>query len=190
MIEGMTGVEEVSESQAATLCKSCGLCCTGHLFAWGKLKPSELDAAEALGMNVHRTDPGWRGFSQPCPLWKGMCTIHSSPNYPRVCRAYQCKLLKEVLVETTALPAAQEIVEQAKRMIEAIEPLLPGSPELSFRERLVAYIEHPDESAARESGYQDFRMKADALLQFYEAHFGVTGLVELAEAGGGAGSSL
>ena len=148
----MTGIDETNESQGNILCKSCGLCCTGHLFVWAKLRPAELDPAEALGLNVFRSDPSQRGFSQPCPLWQGQCTVYTSPQYPYVCRAYKCKLLKEMLDEKASLPDALRVVEQAKGMIHELEMLLPPSPKVNFRERLVAYLENLEGSAGRENG--------------------------------------
>jgi len=174
----MSGIDETDESQANILCKSCGLCCTGHLFIWAKLRPAELDPAEALGMKVFRSDPSQRGFSQPCPLWKGQCTIYASPHYPHVCRAYTCKLLKETLGENTSLPNALAVVEHAKGMIHELDALLPGSPNSNFRERLVACLEYLEESAGQENTDLDLRRKAGALLIFYEKYFGVKDLVE------------
>lgn len=167
MIPGMTGNDE-----ANILCKSCGLCCTGHLFIWAKLRPSELDPAEKLGLTVFRSEPRARGFSQPCPLWQGQCTIYDSPNYPHVCRAYQCKLLKNVLGEITALPAALIIVRRTMGMIHELESLLPASSESNFRQRLVTLLEGQGELDP------EFRKKAEALLKFYEEVFGVDDLVE------------
>ncbi len=167
----MTGMDETRESQAETLCRSCGLCCTGHLFIWAKLRPSELDPAEALGMHVYRSDPTQRGFSQPCPLWQGECTIHASPHYPHVCRAYQCKLLKELLHEDVSLSDALETVEAAKGMIHNLEQLLPASSTPGFRERLVKRLE-------TENPNLEFRQKAGDLLALYEQVFGVTDVVE------------
>lgn len=174
----MTGNGETSESQASTLCKSCGLCCTGHLFIWAKLRPAELAPAEALGMKVFRSDPAQRGFSHPCPLWQGQCTIHDSPHYPHVCRAYKCKLLKEVIGENDLLPNALIAVEQAKALIHELEALLPVSPNPNFRERLVARLEYLEKSTGPESTESEFRQKADALLIFYETVFGVNDLLD------------
>jgi hypothetical protein len=53
---------------------------------------------------------------------------------------------------------------------------LPGSPNTNFRERLVAHIEHLNASAGQED--TDLRLKADALLIFYEKVFGVKDLVD------------
>jgi hypothetical protein len=175
----MTGTDETNESPANILCKSCGLCCTGHLFIWSKLKSAELDSAEALGLNVFRSDPRQRGFSQPCLLWQGQCTIYTSPHYPHFCRTYKCKLLKEVLDEITSLPDALTVVAQAKEMIHELEALLPSSPNTNFRERLVAhleYLERPQASTGQDD--REFRLKADALLLLYEKVFGVKDLVD------------
>jgi hypothetical protein len=177
----MTATGETREPQANALCKSCGLCCTGYLFIWAKLRPSELDPAEALGLTVFRSDPTQRGFSQPCPLWQGQCTIYAAPQYPHICRAYQCKLLKEVIAEHTSLHDALTRVDQAKEMIRELETILPASRSANFRERLVARIEELERlkpSAGQENTELEFQQKAAALLLFYEQVFGVDDLVE------------
>jgi len=152
-------------SQGMTLCKSCGLCCTGHFFVWSKLRSAELDSIESLGLKVFR-EPGQHGFNQPCPLWQGQCTIYDSPHYPRFCHTYKCKLLKQLLNESVRLPEALIVVEQAKEMIEKLEYLLPASTKDNFRERLVNYIE-------RGKANKDFQRKADALLLFLDTQFDI-----------------
>lgn len=171
-------MNDVNESQANLLCKSCGLCCTGHLFIWAKLRPSELDPAESLGLTVFRSNPNERGFSQPCPLWQGQCTVYDLPHYPHVCRSYKCALLKEVMAENTSLPNALTVIEQAKEMIREVESLLPDSAETNFRQRLVTELEE-ENGLARTNA--EFRSKAEELLGFYEEVFGVDDLVETTE---------
>jgi|SRR5688572_27939671 len=181
MIFGMTDVEVTNESQANTLCKSCGLCCTGHLFVWSKLKSVELDSAEALGLHVFRSVPSQRGFNQPCPLWLGECTVYTSPHYPHFCRTYKCKLLKQLLDETTSLSDALTVVQHAKGMIAELEALLPNSPNTNFRERLVAHLEEVERlKLSDKEGYtdKDFRQKAGALLLVYEKVFGVKDVID------------
>ena len=178
MIPGMTGINQTEDSAASLLCKACGLCCTGHLFIWVKLRPRELDPAETLGMTVFRSDPTQRGFSQPCPLWQGQCTIYDSPHYPRACLAYKCKLLKEVIAESASLPNALTLIEQAKSMIRGLEPLLPALTNPNFRERLVARIESPDQFAGLADSNAEFKQKSGELLGFYEQIFGVNDLLE------------
>ena len=165
----MTGKNRSDESPGATLCKSCGLCCTGHLFIWAKLRSAELDNVQALGVKVFR-EPGQRGFSQPCPLWDGVCTIHESPQYPRFCRTYKCKLLKQVLDDVLPLPSALSVVQQTKSLIHELDMLLPTHPSPSFRERLVAYLELG-------GAEPEILQKARELLDVYESQFGVTDLL-------------
>ena len=125
-------------------------------------------------MKVFRSDPNQRGFSQPCPLWQGECTIYASPHYPHICRAYQCKLLKEVLAETVSLSEAMKTVEQAKGMIHELEALLPASSAPNFRERLVAQLE----GTGQQELDLELRHKAEALLTVYEQVFGVTDVID------------
>jgi len=169
----------VDINQAETLCKSCGLCCTGHLFIWTKLKPAELPPALSLGLNVFGTEPGQRGFSQPCPLWNGLCTIYTSPSYPHACRKYKCKLLKEVLDESIPLSNAIAVVQRTLGMIKELEPLLPKLQSNNFRERLVAQVEQWKESAKKDKVEQEFLTMAGELLSYYKKYFGVIGLTDI-----------
>ena len=129
-------------------------------------------------MNVFRSIPSQRGFSQPCPLWQGQCTIYTSPQYPHFCRTYKCKLLKEVIDQTTSLPVALTAIQQAKEMIHDVESLLPDSPNPHFRERLVAELEALQDLGEQEDTNLQFRQKADALLLSYEKVFGVKDIVD------------
>lgn len=174
----MTDIEATRESQGNTLCKSCGLCCTGHLFIWTKLRSAELDSAEALGLKVFRSVPSQRGFSQPCPLWQGQCTIYTSPDYPHFCRTYKCTLLNRVLDETTSLPEALTAIQGAKGMIHELEARLPVSTQTNFRERLVEHLEALGKKPVWDDTDLEFRLKADALLTHYEQLFGIKDLVE------------
>ncbi len=174
-------MDETTEPQANTLCRSCGLCCTGHVFIWTKLRPAELDPVEELGMTVLRSEPRQRGFNQPCPLWQGECTIYASPHYPHACRAYKCKLLKEMLGEKVSLPEALAIVEMAKEMIHDVEALLPPSSMPNFRERLVAHLERQKTLSRQEDTDREFQLKVEALLKFYEQVFGVTDVIDTPE---------
>lgn len=166
---------DVCMTEAQTLCKACGLCCTGHLFTWVKLRPSELDQVEQLGVHVLRSHPRQRGFNQPCVLWDGLCTAYGSPQYPHACRAYHCKLLKELMSDQIDLVDALQTVEQATDMIRLLEQQLPASTETSFRQRLATELE-------RTHGIEpQFKIQAEALLKFYEEVFGVDDVVAMSE---------
>jgi uncharacterized protein len=178
MIPRMSGTEQESESQGTTLCKSCGLCCSGHLFTWVRLAAVELNPSQALGLNVIRSDPRQRGFTQPCPLWQGQCTIYTSPNYPHVCGTYKCKLLKELLDENIPLPESLTVVQRVKEMIRELEALLPASPSASFRERLVTRIETLKKDGEPGKAELEFQLKAGKLLAFFEKNFGVNDFID------------
>jgi hypothetical protein len=163
------------EATASILCKPCGLCCTGHLFLWARLRSAELDPIEALGVKVLRSDPNHRGFNQPCPLWKEQCTVYTEPHYPRICKKYQCKVLKDLYAEKLTLSEAQSVIQTAKAMIAELEPLLPPSIKTNFRERLVAEIE------SGKTLDPEFRSKAEALIVFYDEKLGVNDLIDKPE---------
>jgi uncharacterized protein len=170
----------MTESQAQTLCKSCGLCCSGHLFAWVRLNANELDRTEALGLNVIRNDPHQRGFTQPCPLWNGICTVYTSPDYPRSCGTYKCKVLRELLDKDRTLPNALNTVQETLGMIGELEALLPPSSAISFRERLIAHKEELEKMDPQELGITEmkFLFKAAELLRDYEDLFGVDDFID------------
>jgi hypothetical protein len=161
----------MEDANATTLCRSCGLCCNGGLFAWVELRPAELDSIEQLGVKVFRSDPNEKGFNQPCPLWKGECTIYATSDYPHSCRAYHCKLLKDVITAQRSLPDALTLVRQAKEMIHEVVMRLPASSNANFRERLVEQLEGGNTDP-------EFRNKVNVLLAFYEEIFGVNDLID------------
>ena len=156
----------MTESPANTLCKACGLCCTGHIFAWTKLRSPELDSIQALGVPVFR-EPERRGFNQPCPLWQGVCTVYDTPNYPRFCHTYKCKLLKELLAETISLDNALPVIEQTHNLIQEVTALLPPSANPNFSERVLDQLEHPNTPTELHSAIEN-------LLVVYKSRFGVT----------------
>ena len=175
----MTDIEYSRASEATALCKSCGLCCTGHLFSWVRLKAVELAPLEKLGLNVIRSDPRQRGFTQPCPMWDGTCKIYDAPQYPRGCDSYKCKLLRELLDESVSLPKAMRTVNQAKKKIQIVESLLPASSQGSFRDRFVEQLEHLNDSPANGVSESELRQKTGELLDCFENQFGVNDFLDL-----------
>lgn len=172
----MTEIEHSRAAEATALCKACGLCCTGHLFSWVRLKAPELNRLEKLGVTVIRSDPRQRGFLQPCPLWNGECTIYNSLDYPSGCTSYNCKLLRELLDESIPLQKALRVVKKTKERIHEVESLLPDSTENSFRERLVTFLDGVESSQENEEGH--LLQKARDLVSLFRDDFGVTDLVE------------
>ncbi|GAB1471969.1 hypothetical protein MASR2M66_28470 [Chloroflexota bacterium] len=168
--------KNMHESPANLLCKACGLCCSGHLFSWVRLNAPELDNVEKLGVKVIRDDPRQRGFAQPCSLWNGACTVYTSPAYPASCRKYKCTVLRRLLDEDISLPEALIIIEETLSLIREIEPLLPESSAISFRERLIAYKEDLESNGRDLNG--EFMRKSAVLLARYEGLFGVDDFID------------
>lgn len=169
----------MNDSPANILCKSCGLCCSGHLFAWTNLSAAELDSAQSLGLNVIRYNPNLRGFTQPCSQWNGTCSIYTSPNYPRSCKTYKCTTLRRLLDEDISLPDALVIVQETLNLIREIEPLLPASPAPSFRERLITYKEELESKGNGLNALESECLnKAEVLLYHYENRFGMDDFVD------------
>lgn len=169
----------MTESDANTLCKSCGLCCSGHLFSWVRLNAPELDPVEKLGLNIIRNDPRQRGFAQPCPVWNGVCTVYTSPDYPRSCKKYKCIVLRRLLDGDIPLPDASSIIQETMGLIREIELHLPTSTAISFRERLMAHKEYLESKGKEhEGGEMEFLRKAELLLTHYEDRFGVDDFID------------
>jgi uncharacterized protein len=167
----MTEIAYSRASEASALCKACGLCCSGHLFSWVRLKAPELNRLEKLGVKVIRSDPRQRGFLQPCPLWSGQCTIYDSPDYPSGCKSYNCKLLRELLDESVSLPKALRVVMRAKEQIQEVDSLLPDRTMPSFRERLVTFWESAIEGS-------ELHTRARLLVNLLRDDFGVNDLID------------
>lgn len=166
----------MTESPANLLCKACGLCCSGHLFSWVRLNAPELDQVERLGLKVIRDDPRQRGFLQPCPVWNGVCTVYTSPDYPRSCQKYKCKVLKQLLEKDISLAEGMTIIQETLTLIREIEPLLPVSNAISFRERLIAHKEELESNGKDLDG--EFMQKTSTLLTRYEDLFGVDDFID------------
>jgi uncharacterized protein len=169
------------EPQSQTLCKACGLCCSGHLFSWVRLNANELDKVENLGLRVIRNDPRQRGFLQPCPVWRnGVCSVYESPDYPSSCRKYKCKVLKQLLDEDINLDEGLGQIEETLRLIREVESLLPVSFAISFRERIIEHKENLEK--IKKKNFSDsekvFLQKAGMLLEIYENRFGVDDFID------------
>ncbi len=172
-------IPNMTDNDANILCKSCGLCCSGHLFAWVRLNAPELDPAQSLGLNVIRNDPRQRGFIQPCPLWNGICTVYASADYPRSCKTYKCIVLRRLLDDDISLPDALTVIRDTLNLIREIEPLLPASTAPSFRERLITHKELLESKAGdHEEIDSEFLRKTEELLIYYEDQFGVDDFID------------
>src|SRR6266850_269339 len=94
-----------------TLCTRCGLCCDGSLFADVELtNRDEASALEVMGLDIEDADDAGGGLLlQPCGALKGKrCGIY--PYRPDCCRAFECRLLRDVKRGTVSIAQAKEKV--------------------------------------------------------------------------------
>src|SRR5437879_2652756 len=97
-----------------SLCTGCGLCCNGSLFADVELtNRDEASALEVMGLDIEDDDDDDRRLLlQPCGALKGKrCSIY--PYRPDCCRAFECRLLRDVKRGAVGIDLAKEKVAQA-----------------------------------------------------------------------------
>jgi hypothetical protein len=89
----MTSLLPNDEGQS--LCRQCGLCCDGSLFARVILGAGDdASQVEAAGITVVE-HAGGRQFPQPCQCFRdGACSVYDTR--PGPCRRFRCQLLVDV----------------------------------------------------------------------------------------------
>jgi hypothetical protein len=174
-------IETMQKPASATLCKACGLCCTGHLFVNAEFKPSEIQTARALGMDVLQSDPERPAFHLPCPLWKGQCTIYTHPHKPSICSDFKCKLLREVEDGQRELDDALLVVQRTRQLIQELAAQIPVRRTNNFRQYLLEYLNQLEQAAMQTESDNAFRLKAGVLLVLFAQRFGVKGLFNAPE---------
>jgi Fe-S-cluster containining protein len=108
------------------LCKACGLCCDGVIFANLALQPGD-DAARlrSLGLPVRSLHSALRPphLAQPCAAFDG-CRCRVYADRPQYCRQFECVLLKSVKAGRTEPAAALRIVRAARERADKVRGLL------------------------------------------------------------------
>jgi len=118
--------ERSTSCGSSNLCTRCGLCCTGVLFDWVPVGLDDENRLRGLGLPIEGHDEGPR-FPQPCPRFEqGLCSIYT--DRPHSCRHFRCELLKRVEAGEVGVTEANEIVVEAKAMIERLRPAIEREP--------------------------------------------------------------
>ncbi len=115
----------MSPPDANSLCRECGLCCNGVIFADVQLQSGDnASRLRALGLAlVQRSNAGKEKFKQPCTAFAGCeCKIYSER--PTYCRQFECLLLKSVKAGETAPDKAIRVIRSALRRVKKVERLL------------------------------------------------------------------
>lgn len=112
-------------SLISSLCRQCGLCCDGSLFADVELASGEeASVMEAMGLDIEDAD-GDAGplLLQPCAALKGrQCSIYAYR--PDCCRSFECRLLQQVRRGTMSVRRARETIAETRKEIRRTGAIL------------------------------------------------------------------
>lgn len=111
------------------LCRRCGMCCDGTLFARAPLAPAEVEPLRARGLPVVG-----QAMPQPCAALSGLlCAIYEAR--PASCRRYECLLLGSLREGEVSLDEALEVVADTRARVAARDPDLSTILDRRFRGR-------------------------------------------------------
>ena len=97
-------------AEAEELCRSCGFCCDGTLFARVRLADGEDVTGPRLDVVV---DERGRWLRQPCGALDGLdCSMYA--DRPGTCRTYRCDLLGALGEGEVSLAEARVVVEKTR----------------------------------------------------------------------------
>jgi Fe-S-cluster containining protein len=108
-----------------SLCRECGLCCNGVIFADVQLRRGDnIARLRALGLAfAQKSKAGTEKFRQPCTAFAGCeCKIYSER--PTYCRQFECLLLKSVKAGETNSDDAVRVIRSALRRVKKVKRLL------------------------------------------------------------------
>jgi len=112
-----------------TLCRACGLCCDGSLFARVPLSPTEVVPEAALA--VVTNDKGGRHVPQRCAALAGtVCQVYAQR--PLACRRYECLLFGALRSGEVSLEDALAVVAKARGLLQDGAPAEVRERYLSF----------------------------------------------------------
>ncbi|WNG42766.1 YkgJ family cysteine cluster protein [Archangium minus] len=108
----------------SALCLRCGLCCDGNLFSHVALRSDEVASARRHGLDVEALVGGAPALRQCCTaLSQRRCTLYAER--PEGCRAYGCRLFKELAAGRVSLEDALAVVDRAHALLSALNEGLP-----------------------------------------------------------------
>ncbi len=143
---------EPNAQDLTTLCASCGACCNGTIFGLGRLVPGEADALESR-LTVQR---GGSLFVLPCPSYRPESGCGVYAERPAACRAYRCKLHRDLGEGRVTLDDALERVRRIRDLAAAVSFRLPAGPH-----HLWHRIERSAGATAREIAEKDPQLALD-----------------------------
>ncbi len=113
--KGTSNSALLSAQQSAELCQACGICCTGAFFSHVTVSSKEAEILKSTAIETHVNKKEKIVFDQPCFALSGTsCSIYDKR--PGSCRAFLCKLTRNVLTGETELDSALGTVAELKAL--------------------------------------------------------------------------
>jgi hypothetical protein len=156
---------------ASQLCVGCGMCCDGVLYDRAEVAEGEADRMRRAGLDLFETE-GKSYFRQPCPHSRcGRCMIYETRF--RICRTFECALLRRVERGDVELSDAQEKVALAMRLLAKVVEADPRAKTARERIRIRAALAEAAEGQSGEERRTISRRLLDivALDSFLEQWF-------------------
>lgn len=166
-----------SETAAASLCASCGMCCDGVLFHSVELQPGDHPRQLAsLGLKLRRKK-GVEFFLQPCAAHRdenGSCSCSIYAERPKRCRLFNCRQI--LAVESGAITEAEasEKIREARSRVARVKELMghvgETNPNRSLAHRVANALTLP-EGEGRTPLHEELDSAMRELEHFLEKEF-------------------
>jgi Fe-S-cluster containining protein len=111
------------DEELTRLCKVCGACCDGTLFAWVELEMSERARQPPRRLPLVREGTG---MVQPCEHHGAEgCSIYE--DRPAACRSYRCALFDRHRDERGSIETRIERVEKLRAVAARVRTFIAGA---------------------------------------------------------------
>jgi hypothetical protein len=125
---------EAGAAEQQALCRSCGFCCDGTMFANVPLQAADLLAPlQARGIEI-QTKETEHSFVQPCRAYADSC-CQVYADRPSTCRKFRCELLKKYGSGERSWEEAQQTIGRALAlrgaMREELAHVVPDGKQMS-----------------------------------------------------------
>ncbi len=128
-------MENLPEEQE--ICKACGFCCDGTLFADAVLQAMEQENLPEKMANQYFTTEKGEFFRLPCPYFKKKCSIYYKPK-AQVCSSFRCRLLadfeKQLVSSGTIYSIISNVRVHLKDIFEISRDVFHINRNVTFRE--------------------------------------------------------
>lgn len=110
------------DNASGNVCIECGLCCDGSMFDKARINKHD-DLAFLQQMGVGSFTVGDKKFFQlPCRAQEGkLCRLYNDERRFKICRTFQCKLLKQYLSGKISYRTAMAIIREIRMRRQSIK---------------------------------------------------------------------